>query len=112
MVEDRECLSRQECPLWVRSRHMQCKIACPLYPRKQTLAATPSVASGGVSWMLQKPQVERREHQDNSDVYYQPLPEPVPEEQGVHAGHNGYQCEHVKHDGCLSSHTSFLLRCE
>jgi hypothetical protein len=44
------------------------------------------------------------------DVHYQPLPEPVPEEQNVHADHNGYQREHVKHDGCLSSHPSFLLR--
>jgi len=25
-------------PLWVKSRHMQCKKACPLYPLKQTLA--------------------------------------------------------------------------
>ena len=39
----------------------------------------------------------------------QPLPELVPEEQDVHADHDGYQCEHVKHDGCLSSHRSFLL---
>src|SRR5215510_3700722 len=60
--------------------------------------------------MLQEPQIERREHQDNSDVYYQPLPEPVPEEQDVHADHDGYQREHVKHDRCLSSHPSFLLR--
>src|SRR5262245_40465273 len=62
------------------------------------------------SWMLHEPQIERREHQDNSDVHYQPLPEPVPEEQDVHADHDGYQREHVKHDGCLSSHPSFLLR--
>src|SRR5258707_11810910 len=62
------------------------------------------------SWTLQEPQTERREHQDNSDVHYQPLPEPVPEEQDVHADHDGYQREHVKHDGCLSSHPSFLLR--
>ena len=61
------------------------------------------------SWTLQEPQIERREHQDNSDVYYQPLPELVPEEQDVHADHDGYQREHVKHDGCLSSHRSFLL---
>jgi len=27
-----------ECPLWVKSRHVQCKTACPLYPRKRTLA--------------------------------------------------------------------------
>ena len=52
------------------------------------------------SWTLQEPQIERREHQDNSDVHYQPLPEPVPEEQNVHADHDSYQHEHVKHDGC------------
>jgi hypothetical protein len=63
------------------------------------------------SWTLQKPQIERREHQDNSDIHYQPLPEPVPEEQDVHADHNGYQREHAKHDGCLSSHPSSLLTC-
>src|SRR5262245_16562797 len=28
-------VSRLECPLWVRSRHMQRKKPCPLYPRKQ-----------------------------------------------------------------------------
>ena len=33
----------------------------------------------------------------------------MPEEQDVHADHDGYQREHVKHDGCLSSHRSFLL---
>src|SRR5262245_50276524 len=54
--------------------------------------------------------MERREHQDNSDVYYQPLPEAVPEEQDVHADHDGYQREHVNHDGRLSSHPSFLRR--
>jgi len=61
------------------------------------------------SWTLQKPQTERREHQDNSDVYDQPLPEVVPEEQDVHADHDGYQREHVEHDGCLSSHRFVLL---
>ena len=30
------------CPLWVKSRHSQCKRACPLYPRKRTFAALPS----------------------------------------------------------------------
>ena len=33
----------------------------------------------------------------------------VPEEQDVHADHDGYQREHVKHDGCLSSHRFVLL---
>ena len=61
------------------------------------------------SWTLQEPEIERREHQDNSGVHYQPLPELVPEEQDVHADHDGYQREHVKHDGCLSSHRFVLL---
>jgi hypothetical protein len=61
------------------------------------------------SWTLQEPQTKRREHQDNSDVYDQALPEPVPEEQDVHADHDGYQRDHVKHDSCLSSHRGFPL---
>ena len=61
------------------------------------------------SWTLQEPQIERREHQDDSDVHHQPLPESVPEEQDVYPDHDGYQREHVKHDGCLSSHSSILL---
>src|SRR5215475_5984539 len=59
---------------------------------------------------LQEPQIERCEHQDYSDVHHQPFPEPVPEEQDVHADNDGYQREHVKHDDCLSSHPAFLVR--
>jgi len=33
----------------------------------------------------------------------------MPEEQDVHADHDGYQREHVKHDACLPSHRSTLL---
>jgi hypothetical protein len=33
----------------------------------------------------------------------------VLEEQDVHTDHDGYQREHVKCDGCLSSHRSCLL---
>jgi hypothetical protein len=57
-----------------------------------------------------EPQIERREHQDNSDVHHQPRPELVPEEHDVHADHDANQREHVKHDGNLSAHLSFLLR--
>src|SRR5215813_10924913 len=64
---------------------------------------------GRRSWTLQEPPIERPEYQDNSDVYYQPLPEVVPEEQDVHADHDGYQREHVKRDCCLSSHRFVLL---
>jgi len=60
--------------------------------------------------MRQESQIERREQQNNSNVHHQPLPEPVPEEQDVHADHDGYQHKRVKHDGCLSCHASFLLR--
>src|SRR5580704_9754963 len=72
-------------------------------------AAMAIIASSG-SGTLQEPQIERPEHQDDSDVHHQPLPEPVSEEQNVHADHDGYQREHAEHDGSLSSHPSFLLR--
>jgi hypothetical protein len=69
------------------------------------------LAGDSRSGTLQEPQIDRREYQDNSDVYYQPLPEVVPKEQDVHADHDdGYQCEHVQHDGCLSS-DRFVLLC-
>jgi hypothetical protein len=58
---------------------------------------------------LQEPQIERSEHEDNPDVYHQALPEPMSEEQDVHADHDGYQREHAKHHACLPSHCSTLL---
>ncbi len=42
-----------------------------------------------LSVMLQERQIERREHQYNSDVNNQALQEVVPEEQDVHADHDG-----------------------
>src|SRR4029434_10258316 len=60
---------------------------------------------------FKEPQIERREHQDNADVHHQPRPELVPEEQDVHADHDAYQREHVKHDGNLSAHLSFSTTC-
>src|SRR5262245_27961861 len=55
MVEATMCLSRQRCPLWVISRHMRCKMRCPLYPqkrpRKQTSAkGVPQDYSEAVKW--------------------------------------------------------------
>jgi hypothetical protein len=61
------------------------------------------------SWTLQEPEIKRSEYEDNSDVYYQPFPELVPEEQDVHADHDGYQREHVKRGSCWSSHRFVLL---
>src|SRR5665213_1449128 len=68
------------------------------------------IASRLRSRTLQENQIERREHQDNSDVYHQPLQEVVPEEQDVHADHDGYQREHVKHDRAPYSHQSNLRK--
>jgi len=65
-------------------------------------------SGGGGSWPLQEPEVDRREYQDNPDVHYQPRPEVVPEEQDVHADHDGYHREHIKYDGYLSSHRFVL----
>src|SRR6478735_4236136 len=31
-----------ECPLWVKSRHLQCKTPCPLYPPKADIRAAPA----------------------------------------------------------------------
>src|SRR5450631_1988408 len=59
--------------------------------------------------MLQEPEIERPEHQDDPDVGHQPLPELVAEEQDVQGNHDDYHREHVKHGGCLPSHDSFLL---
>jgi hypothetical protein len=53
-----------------------------------------------------EPQTERRKHEDDADVCDQPLPEVVPEEQDIHAHHNGYQSKHVERDGGVPSHRS------
>jgi len=34
-------------PLWVISGYVQCKTACPLYPRKRTFVRTSGIRSGG-----------------------------------------------------------------
>ena len=60
-------------------------------------------------WTLQEPEIERCEYQDNSNVYYQPPPEVMLEEQDIHTDNDGYQREHVKDDGCLSAHRLVLL---
>jgi ribosomal protein S18 acetylase RimI-like enzyme len=39
-----------------------------------------------------------------------PLQEPVPKERNVHADHDGYLRQHVKHEGCAPSHQSLPLR--
>jgi hypothetical protein len=53
---------------------------------------------------VQEPEVKRPEHEDNPDVYCEPLPELVPEEQDVHGDHDGDHRQHIEHDGWRSSH--------
>ena len=36
---------RPKCPLWVKSRHSQCKGTCPLCPRKRTLGVGSSMSA-------------------------------------------------------------------
>ena len=38
LIEHRQETKSLRCPLWVISGHLQCKKACPLYPRKRTCA--------------------------------------------------------------------------
>ena len=61
-------------------------------PRFLTVRATRLPAARGAAALtdVPEPQIERRKYQDNSDVNDQPIPEVVPEEQDVHADHDGY----------------------
>jgi hypothetical protein len=43
------------------------------------------------SWTLDESEVESCEYQGNSYIDYQPFPEPVSEEQEIHAKYDGYQ---------------------
>ncbi|HEY3777499.1 MAG TPA: hypothetical protein VGL35_05535 [Rhizomicrobium sp.] len=56
--------------------------------------------------MPQDSEVERCEHQDNSNIHCQPFPEPVSEEPEIHTDDDGCHRQHVKHDNYLSAHFS------
>jgi hypothetical protein len=58
------------------------------------------------SWTPQESQVERYEHQDDSNIHCQPFPESVSEEHEIHTGYDGCHRHHVKHDSYLSAHFS------
>jgi hypothetical protein len=72
-------------------------------------SATERTSAPLPSRALQESQIERNEYQDNADVCYQPFREVVPEEEDVHADHDGDQREHVKHYDCVS-HRYVLYR--
>src|SRR5579863_3655703 len=56
------------------------------------------------SWMPQESQVERCEHQDDSNIHCQPFPESVPEEHEIYTDYDGCHRHHVKHASYLSAH--------
>ena len=51
-----ECCQAR-CPLWVKSRHVQCNRPCPLYPRKRTLPAGSCQKGDLISWSPQSVKV-------------------------------------------------------
>ena len=56
--------------------------------------------------MPEESQVESREHQDDSNIHYQPFPESVSEEHEIYTDYDGYHRHHVKYDSYLSAHFS------
>ncbi len=56
-----------------------------------------------------EPQVEGSEYEDNANVYHQPRPKVVLEEEDVNTNHDAYKRKHVDHDGYVSSHVHILL---
>lgn len=50
--------------------------------------------------MVQKPEVERAERQDNPNVDRQPRPEVASEEQHVNADYHSGHRDHVQHADC------------
>ena len=63
------------------------------------------------SWTPQESQVERCEHQDDSNIHCQPFPESVSEEHEIYTDYDGCHRHHVKHDSYLSAHFSPWFNC-
>jgi len=58
------------------------------------------------SWTPQESQVERCEHQDDSNIHCQPFPESVSEEHEIYTNYDGCHRHPVKHVSYLSAHLS------
>jgi hypothetical protein len=61
-----------------------------------------------LSSSLYESPVESYEHQDNSDIRDQPLPELTLEEQEIYADDDGYHQRYVKADNYVSCHVTFV----
>jgi hypothetical protein len=53
-------LREQQCPLWVKSGHVQCKRSCPLHIRKRTCAAQLAMSALGQKRTLRPIRSARR----------------------------------------------------
>jgi hypothetical protein len=60
--------------------------------------------------MVQVPEIERSEYQDDPDVCRQPLPDLVPEYENIHADDDSHHREDVQHNARVSCHLIVLLR--
>jgi hypothetical protein len=56
------------------------------------------------SWTSQESQVDRSEHQDDSNIHHQAFPESVSEEREIYTNYEGCHRQHVKRDSYLSAH--------
>jgi hypothetical protein len=61
---------------------------------------------GSRLWTPQESQIERREHQDDSDIHCQPFLESVSEEREIHTDYDGCHRRDAKYDGSLFAHFS------
>jgi hypothetical protein len=51
---------RWQCPLWVKSRHLQCANRCPLYPQKRTCAVQLAMSALGQKRTWAGPRIVER----------------------------------------------------
>jgi hypothetical protein len=56
--------------------------------------------------MLEKSQVESREHQKNAYIRHQPFPESISEERQIETDYNGCHRHRVEHNAYPSAHFS------
>src|ERR1017187_3115047 len=78
----------------------ECFVEVRLHNRSEKRAVAPC------SWTPKESQVERCEHQDDSNIHCQPFPESVSEEHEIYTDYDGCHRHHVKHDSYLSAHFS------
>jgi hypothetical protein len=77
--------------------------------RRQHARRIAGIEPGSLRWTPQESQVERREHQDDSNIYCQPLPESISEKHEIYTDYDGCHRHNVKPDSYLSTHFNLWL---